>query len=205
MDFTATVTATDASDNASTQVITVKVRDVGGIDDNTNTGTGTGTGTSTVATATGTSPVATGTGTATVGTGTVETETGTGTATATSTGVGTGTGTVKTGGGTTGTGSGTGTQQLILDLSLGKKYITNNISSEASLTKIISKSLLDSFIKLIISNKYKNIKISNFGSFSYIESPERIGRNPKTKEEFLIKKQKKLRFKASADLKGRLN
>ena len=110
MDFTATVTATDASDNASTQVITVKVRDVGGIDDNTNTGTGTGTGTSTVATATGTSPVATGTGTATVGTGTVETETGTGTATATSTGVGTGTGTVKTGGGTTGTGSGTGTQ-----------------------------------------------------------------------------------------------
>ena len=39
MDFTATVTATDASGNAATQVITVKVRDVGGIDDNTNTGT----------------------------------------------------------------------------------------------------------------------------------------------------------------------
>ena len=47
MDFTATVTATDASGNAATQVITVKVRDVGGIDDNPNTGTGTGTATNT--------------------------------------------------------------------------------------------------------------------------------------------------------------
>ena len=54
MDFTATVTATDASGNAATQVITDKVRDVGGIDDNPNTGTGTGTGTATVATSTGT-------------------------------------------------------------------------------------------------------------------------------------------------------
>jgi hypothetical protein len=32
-DFTATVTATDASENATTQDITVKVRDVGGVDD----------------------------------------------------------------------------------------------------------------------------------------------------------------------------
>jgi len=47
MDFTATVTATDASGNTVTQDITVQVRDVGGVDDDTGTGTGTGTGTST--------------------------------------------------------------------------------------------------------------------------------------------------------------
>jgi hypothetical protein len=47
MDFTATVTATDASGNTETQDITVQVRDVGGVDDDTGTGTGTGTGTST--------------------------------------------------------------------------------------------------------------------------------------------------------------
>jgi hypothetical protein len=47
MDFTATVTATDASGNTATQDITVQVRDVGGVDDDTGTGTGTGTGTST--------------------------------------------------------------------------------------------------------------------------------------------------------------
>ena len=55
MDFTATVTATDASGNAATQDITVQVRDVGGVDDDTGTGTGTATGI--------------GTGTGTTGTG----------------------------------------------------------------------------------------------------------------------------------------
>ena len=44
MDFTATVTATDASGNTATQDITVQVqRDVGGVDDDASTGTGTGT------------------------------------------------------------------------------------------------------------------------------------------------------------------
>ena len=39
MDFTATVTVTDASGNTATQNITVKVSDVGGYDDDTATGT----------------------------------------------------------------------------------------------------------------------------------------------------------------------
>jgi hypothetical protein len=58
MDFSATITATDASGNAVTQDIIVQVRDVGGADDDTGTGTGTGVGTSTgesAAIATGTS------------------------------------------------------------------------------------------------------------------------------------------------------
>jgi hypothetical protein len=76
-DVTATVTATDANDNAATQDITVKVRDVGGIDDNPATGTGTDTNTDTGTDA---------------GTGT-DTDTDTDTSTSTSTGTGTGTGT----------------------------------------------------------------------------------------------------------------
>ena len=46
-DITATVTVTDASSNTATQEITVSIRDVGGIDDNTETGTGTNTSTNT--------------------------------------------------------------------------------------------------------------------------------------------------------------
>ena len=57
--YTATITATDASSNSSTQDITVNVNDVGGIDDDPATGTGTSTSTST-STSTGTG---TGTGT----------------------------------------------------------------------------------------------------------------------------------------------
>ena len=84
VDVTATVTATDESLNAETQVITVSINDVGGIDDNNATGTGTGTNTlgAESATATATATTATATATAT-----------TATATATSTGTGTGTGT----------------------------------------------------------------------------------------------------------------
>ena len=52
--YTATVTATDASSNSTTQDITVNVNDVGGIDDDPGTGTGTGTSTGT-STGTGTS------------------------------------------------------------------------------------------------------------------------------------------------------
>ena len=58
VEFTATVTATDASSNEATQVITVSIRDSGGIDD--NPATGTATGTTTLATGSGTG---TGTGT----------------------------------------------------------------------------------------------------------------------------------------------
>tara|TARA_B100001741_G_scaffold307196_1_gene301700 strand:- start:2924 stop:3811 length:888 start_codon:yes stop_codon:yes gene_type:complete len=50
--YTATVTATDASSNSSTQDITVNVNDVGGIDD--DPGTGTGTSTSSTGTGSGT-------------------------------------------------------------------------------------------------------------------------------------------------------
>ena len=90
MDFTATVTATDASGNATTQDITVKVRDVGGVDDDPGTGTGTGTGTATTTLGTDTG-TGTGTGTGT-DTGT-DTGTGTGTGTNTNTSTSTGTGT----------------------------------------------------------------------------------------------------------------
>ena len=90
-------------------------------------------------------------------------------------------------------------------MSLGKKDIVNNIYSEASFSKSTAKDLLESFINIIKSNSSKNIKISNFGTFSIKTTPERVGRNPKTKKEYIISKRKKLVFKASAVLKNNLN
>ena len=68
-----------------------------------------------------------------------------------------------------------------------------------------SKAILESFLKIIKSNKSKIVKISNFGSFYTHESPKRMGRNPKTKKEYVIPKRKKLVFKASTNLKNILN
>ena len=68
-----------------------------------------------------------------------------------------------------------------------------------------SKALLNSFINIIKKNKSKKIKISNFGTFYFHITPQRLGRNPKTKEEFIIPKRQKLILKASNAVKNKLN
>ena len=45
--------------------------------------------------------------------------------------------------------------------------------------------------------KKNNLIIKNIGSFKLIEKNERIGRNPKTKEEFIICKRKSISFLSS--------
>ena len=45
-----------------------------------------------------------------------------------------------------------------------------------------------------------NLSINNIGSFNIKKKNERIGRNPKTKEEYLIKSRKVISFKKSNKL-----
>lgn len=90
-------------------------------------------------------------------------------------------------------------------MSLRKKDIVKNLSSEAFFDNTTSKSFLESFLNIIKENKEKTIKVSNFGTFYMHCSPERIGRNPITKKEYLISSRKKLTFKASSLLKSSIN
>jgi integration host factor subunit alpha len=92
-------------------------------------------------------------------------------------------------------------------MSLGKKDIVKNIHSETLLNRYDSKIFLDRFIEIIKHNSINNkiVKISKFGSFYSRMTPDRIGRNPKTKEEYIITKRKKLFFRYSSNLKDRLN
>jgi len=90
-------------------------------------------------------------------------------------------------------------------LSLGKKDIIKIISSETLLPSFTSKALLERFLYIVKANKSKKIKISKFGSFYTHETPQRIGRNPNTKEEFIITNRKKLIFKPSSFIKIKLN
>lgn len=91
-------------------------------------------------------------------------------------------------------------------MSLGKKDISKNISTKTHVSFKISKKILDSFLELLKSKSLnKTLKISNFGTFERKFSPERVGRNPKSKEEFLIKKRLKLRFKSSSKVKSIIN
>ncbi len=91
-------------------------------------------------------------------------------------------------------------------MSLGKKDIVKNISSKAQISSLISTKFLNEFIKILSSQpKERSLKISNFGTFYYHKTPKRIGRNPKTKEEFSIKERYKLSLKTSNNIRKLIN
>jgi DNA-binding protein HU-beta len=90
-------------------------------------------------------------------------------------------------------------------MGFGKKDIVKNISSKALITSKSSTLVLETFLSFIKHNKKHKIKISKFGTFYLHKTPARIGRNPKTKEEFQILTSEKLGFKASNKVKSILN
>jgi integration host factor subunit alpha len=91
-------------------------------------------------------------------------------------------------------------------MSFGKKGIILNISSKALISKDISKDFFQNFLNLVTSkSKSRIVKISNFGTFYTKNTPQRLGRNPKTKEEFIISIRSKLFFKPSNKIRSIIN
>jgi integration host factor subunit alpha len=90
---------------------------------------------------------------------------------------------------------------------LTKKDIVNSIYMQIGFSKKISENLIDDFFLTIIDNlnKEKQIKISNFGTFSIKRKKRRIGRNPKTKEKKVISDRNVVLFKASKEFKDLVN
>ena len=91
-------------------------------------------------------------------------------------------------------------------MTINKHQISKQISIKLSISLDDSLNILESFLSLIkISSKSKIIKLSGFGSFKYKRSPKRIGRNPKTKESYIIPTSNKLNFNSSNKIKIILN
>jgi integration host factor subunit alpha len=90
-------------------------------------------------------------------------------------------------------------------LSLTKKDLANNISNKLRLSKKDSLFLVQHFFEMLIKNKNKNINIKNFGTFIFKKTPQRIGRDPKSLQEFEIKARKKLVFRPSEEVKKNIN
>ena len=65
--------------------------------------------------------------------------------------------------------------------------------------------IVNNFFYFLANNKDKKINVHNFGSFSSKFTPKRIGRNPKTMENFEIKSRVKLAFEPSEVVKKNLN
>ena len=90
-------------------------------------------------------------------------------------------------------------------MTVTKKHLVKNISKKIGLSQKDSLFFVNSFFKSIVDNHKLGINISNFGSFIYKKTPKRIGRNPKTLEEFEIKARKKLTFRPAEEIKKSIN
>lgn len=88
-----------------------------------------------------------------------------------------------------------------------KEDFINRIFEEIGFSKIISENIIKDIFDIIIESieKNGNLKISNFGTFKKKKKTQRIGRNPKTKEEKVISSRFVVQFKSSNHFKKRIN
>ncbi len=92
-------------------------------------------------------------------------------------------------------------------INLTKQEIVNSIYMQIGYSKNIAENLLEDFFEIILNSlKKKNkVKIAKFGTFEVRFKKSRIGRNPKTKEKKIITERKVILFKASKELKKKIN
>ncbi len=88
-------------------------------------------------------------------------------------------------------------------INLTKKDLVNSIYMQLGFSKQISENLIEDFFQTIIENleKEKILKISKFGTFTMRKKKSRLGRNPKTKEEKIIRERNVILFKPSKEFK----
>ena len=84
---------------------------------------------------------------------------------------------------------------------LTKIDIIKNLSKKTGFSILFSKKLINDFLDIIINQiKANELNLKNIGSFKLVKKKERLGRNPRTKEEFIISARKTLRYVASKKL-----
>ena len=92
-------------------------------------------------------------------------------------------------------------------INLTKKDLVNLVYMQIGFSKQIAENLIEDLFFTIVTQlkKEKKIKISKFGTFLLREKKQRVGRNPKTKEEKLITSRTVVLFKPSKEFKELVN
>jgi len=89
---------------------------------------------------------------------------------------------------------------------LKKIDIIKDLSKKTGYSSNYSKKVVNELVDAILQNiKKGNLNLKNIGSFKIISKKERIGRNPKTKKEYVISQRKSVSFKPSTSLLTELN
>ena len=92
-------------------------------------------------------------------------------------------------------------------MTLTKKELAQNLSDQPDLSLVDAKKFVDLFFDTIKEqlNSGKTVKLSGFGTFDIVQTKERVGRNPKTMEEFPIPSKRKVKFTVSPKVKKSIN
>lgn len=92
-------------------------------------------------------------------------------------------------------------------MTLTKKELAQNLSDQTELSLADAKKFVDLFFDTIKEqlNSGKTVKLSSFGTFDIVQTKERVGRNPKTMEEFPIPSKRKVKFTVSPKVKKSIN
>tara|TARA_Y100000768_G_C23959499_1_gene674563 strand:+ start:263 stop:559 length:297 start_codon:yes stop_codon:yes gene_type:complete len=94
-----------------------------------------------------------------------------------------------------------------LKQNLGKREIITRLTSAIGFSSQNVQKITEDIIEIIISNLVYNKKINlkNLGTFNVVFKNKREGRNPKTKEKFIITSRNTIKFKVSDTLKKKIN
>ena len=91
-------------------------------------------------------------------------------------------------------------------MNFSKNNLIKNIAKKSLVSSGDASAILESFLLLIkVKAKLKSVKLSRFGSFSFKKTPKRLGRNPKTRDSYIIPVLNKFNFKPSNKIKENIN
>lgn len=90
---------------------------------------------------------------------------------------------------------------------MNKAELIEAIAAESGLSKADAKRALDAFVSTTSAalKSGDRVALVGFGSFSTSERAARTGRNPQTGKEIKISAKNVVKFKAGADLSGKVN
>ena len=87
-----------------------------------------------------------------------------------------------------------------------KENLYKLLSEKTGFSALLSKKIINDLIKtIIVEIKKENFNLVNLGKFKIIFKKDRLGRNPKTKQTFIINKRKSISFTASKNFSQFLN
>jgi len=89
---------------------------------------------------------------------------------------------------------------------MNKAELVEAMAAEAKITKADARKALDAFVAATSKalKKGNRVALVGFGSFSVAKRAARKGRNPRTGKEIKIQAKKVVKFKAGADLAGKV-